>query len=110
MQRKNKDAVLPLPEIDCPELARFLFDAGPTMVGGMGEVPLTAQELTAWSEGAGVHLTPWEFTSLLVASSAYASEKYDAKDQMRPSPIVPEMTEERKKQVVADMERYFDSV
>lgn len=110
MQRKNKNAVLPLPEIDCPELARFLFDVGPTMAGAAGEIPLTNQELGEWSDRTHTHLTPWEFQSLMVASSAYASEKYAAKDPMRPSPIVPEMTEERKRQVVLDMEKYFDSV
>lgn len=104
-REKYPNEPLPLPEIDCPELADFLLSAGPTMAGGMGEVPLTAQELTAWSDGAGVRLTPWEFGSILAASIAYASEKYAAKDATRPSPTAPKLDKAQKAAVASNIKK-----
>lgn len=102
---------LPLPEIACPELADFLLSVGPTMAGGMGEVPLTAQELGEWSDRTFTQLTAWEFESILKASSAYASEKYAAKDAGRAAPYATKsMSESRKKTVVDTMEKYFDAL
>lgn len=104
---KYPDEPLPLPDVECPELVGFLFDAGPTLAGGMGEIPLTAQELTAWADGHGVCLTPWEFGSILAASAAYVSEKYAAKNVARPSPIAPELDEEKRKAVADNIRSIF---
>ena len=78
-KEKYPDDPLSLPDIDCPELASFLFSAGPTMAGAMGEIALTATELTAWCDGNGIQLTGWEFSTIMAASNAYASEKYAAR-------------------------------
>ena len=41
--------------------------------GGMGPVPLSALELTAWCEGTGERLTQWEFATVLKMSRAYVA-------------------------------------
>lgn len=104
-REKYPNEPLPLPEIDCPELADFLLSAGPTMAGGMGEVPLTAQELGEWSDRTFTQLTAWEFESILKASSAYASEKYAAKDATRPSPTAPKLDKAQKAAVASNIRK-----
>ena len=100
---KYPDEPLPLPDVDTPELVGFLLAAGPTMAGAMGEVPLSSQELTAWADGNDIQLTPWEFSSILEASAAYASEKYAAKDVARPSPTAPELDDEKRKAIARNV-------
>ena len=73
------------------------------MAGGMGEIPLTAQELASWSDGSGTGLSYWEFQSILAASSAYASEKYHAKDPAWPSPTAPVLDDDKRKAVASNI-------
>ena len=102
-REKYPDDPLPLPEIDCPELAGFLFAAGPTQAGGMGEIPLTAQELRAWEDGCGLSLTPWEFQTVLMMSGAYTSEKYEAKDAARPEPMAPQLDGDKRQAIAKNI-------
>ena len=44
--------------------------------GGMGIVPLPAQEISAWSEGTGHRLEPWEFEAIHTASAEFVAEFY----------------------------------
>lgn len=39
--------------------------------GGMGPVPLSALEVSAWCDGTGEDLTQWEFATILKLSRAY---------------------------------------
>ena len=84
-------------------MAGFLFAAGPTQAGDMGEIPLTAQELRAWAKGCWVHLTPWEFQTVLMMSGAYASEKYEAKDVARPEPMAPQLDGNKRKTIAKNI-------
>lgn len=70
------------------------------MAGAMGEIALTATELEAWCDGNGIRLTGWEFSTIMAASNAYASEKYAARNAARPSPLV-QMLDAGQKQAVA---------
>lgn len=55
-------------------LIGHLFDVGPTMPGGMGDSPLTSQELQAWQDQSGVEFQPWEFQLLRRLSREYWAE------------------------------------
>lgn len=55
-------------------LIDHLMQAGPAMPGAMGQVPLSAQELTAWANGTASDLSPWEFATLLDMSHAWCQE------------------------------------
>ncbi len=52
-------------------LLTLLFEAGPTLRGPMGEVPLTWQELDAFARRTGTLDEPWECRALLCKSVAY---------------------------------------
>lgn len=70
------DAGLPimLPELrGGEELIALAQGLGWCGQGGMGPVPLSALELTAWCEGTGEHLTQWEFATVLKMSRAYVA-------------------------------------
>ena len=73
------------------------------MAGAMGEVPLSSQELTAWADGNDIQLTPWEFSSILEASAAYASEKYAAKDVARPEPMAPQLDGDKRQTIARNI-------
>ena len=71
-----QDAGLPLmmPDLDGGEdLIAFAQGLGWCGQGGMGPVPLSALELTAWCDGTGEQLTQWEFATLLKLSRAYVA-------------------------------------
>ena len=95
-----KDQPLPLPENQLPALTGILMRAGPGMAGGMGEVGLTSQELTAWQRGAGVTLTPWEFETVLMLSHHYVSMRAKAASPECPAPWL-QMPTAREKPAVA---------
>lgn len=59
-----------MPDIPVLDHAQTL---GLSMPGGMGEAPVTAQEIKAWAEGEGVSLSPWEFRMLRRLSRAFVS-------------------------------------
>ena len=63
-----------LPELDGGEdLIALAQGVGWCGQGGMGPVPLSALELTAWCDGTGEQLTQWEFATLLKLSRAYVA-------------------------------------
>lgn len=71
-----QDAGLPLmmPELEGGEdLIALAQGIGWCGQGGMGPVPLSALELTAWCDGTGEQLTQWEFATLLKLSRAYVA-------------------------------------
>ena len=71
-----------MPENPAPEITDLLMRAGPDM----GDGPVTAQELTAWANGAGVRLGKWEFETLMHLSVAYLSQRQRARDPDCPPP------------------------
>jgi hypothetical protein len=44
------------------------------MQGGMGLIPLTWQEISAWQESSGISLATWEANAIRRASKEYARQ------------------------------------
>ena len=68
-----------MPVIECGRhLVDYLWTWGPTMVGGMGEGPLTQAELAACQANSGIELSAWEAQTLARLSREYMGESYRA--------------------------------
>lgn len=65
----------------------YLFDAGPTMAGGLGPSALTHQELLSWQLLSGNHLSPWESKFIRLLSHVYVSELSRAEDPAAKPPV-----------------------
>lgn len=59
-------------------LVEYLFDAGPTMAGGMGVVPLSHSEINAWQANTGIELSAWEARTLRDLSAHYLAMSQEA--------------------------------
>ena len=70
-QVEESGGFIELPEQTAPHLLDYLQRIGVYGYGAMGPVPLSSQEIRAWSEGSGIALLPWEFEALRNASRAY---------------------------------------
>ncbi len=55
-------------------LVGYWRDIGFVSAGGMGAQPLTCVEVMAWQQGAGVSLTPWEFSAIRDMSRSYLEQ------------------------------------
>jgi len=75
-QIEGDGGTIRLPEVQANHLVSVLIGAGMCLSGGMAAAPITATELTAWCNGAGRTLAPWEFTAVLAASRAYVSQTH----------------------------------
>ena len=92
---KKDDAYLPnMPEPGAIHLVAHLWDAGPTMAGAMGAMPLTFTELAAWQAATGNDLAPWELRTLRRLSADYLNESKQAQDPQQPSPLQVQMTQQ----------------
>lgn len=69
-----------LPPNPAPYLTAWLFEIGPTSIGGMGEGPLGYQDFTAWQAVSGVDLMPWEAKTLRRLSGEYLAERQKAEE------------------------------
>lgn len=67
-------------------LIGYLFEAGPTMPGGMGSTVLSWAEITAWQERTGTPLQPWESRFLRRLSAEYLRQSRDAEKLDCPPP------------------------
>lgn len=61
-----------MPETDAPYLLDYWQDLGLVSAGMAGAVPLSANDIYAWSNLSGLELTPWEFSVLRQLSQNYA--------------------------------------
>ncbi len=80
------DPDLPFLEPAFSHFIAYLFDAGPTSVGGMGMVPLTWTDLRAWELAVGVSLPPWQLRLLRQLSREYITEAIQADEHDAPPP------------------------
>ena len=68
----DDDQPVEIPPIDCGHyLLDFLYEVGPVLHCGMGDVPLTHEELRAWQSNVGLSLAPWEIRILRRLSLDY---------------------------------------
>jgi len=91
----------------CEYLVGYLWDAGPTMPGGMGHTPLTHSEIKAWQDNTGTVLTCWEAQTLRSLSSAYLAESQAAEAPDCPAPWTKEITEEAREDVSKKVQNAF---
>jgi len=71
---EENGGVIEYPPVRCDYLWGWFLSVGLCESGAMGAIPLTANELRAWSAGAVIELDHWEFTVLLRASRAYCGQ------------------------------------
>ena len=57
-------------------LVDWLNDVGWSQAGGMGSVPISAQELWAWSQLNRLKLEEWEVRVMRQASRSYVAQSY----------------------------------
>lgn len=70
-----KDGVaIVTPEVKCAYLFEYLLKIGVSSPNGMGDVPLSWQDLNAWVQVTGVPLSAWEVSVIRKASEAYVSQ------------------------------------
>lgn len=85
----NDGQAIPLPQIDVEYLVDILFEVGPTMASGMGELPLSHSELLAWMSNSGIELHPWESSMLRRLSRDYLASSVNAVRRDCPAPWAP---------------------
>ena len=92
-----------------PYLSEWLFDMGPTVVGGMGESPLGYQDMAAWQAVSGIELMPWEASLLRRLSGAYAVMRHKAEEPACPAPYTGAVDElkARRDQVAQQVDAVF---
>jgi len=94
----------------CDYLTAYLFDAGPTMAGGMGAAPLSYSELLAWQQMAQVSLTAWEAQTLRRLSAEYLAQVHDAASPDCPPPWVEKITEVSREEVSKKVQNAFQTL
>jgi hypothetical protein len=107
--KKNEDVDLDniLPDVDCYEyLLNWLSEAGFSMSGGMGEVPLSFQEI--WAFGFKYDITKFEMDMIRSLSERFVAGKQKYKNQFYPQPYRREITEDERKQVADKIKAIFD--
>ena len=72
--------------------------SGMVQAGGMGQVPLSWQELKAFNECSGLELSEFELTAIRRMSSAYCLWMQKGEDQI-PSPYQRELTQEERQEL-----------
>ena len=88
-----------MPPVEGAEyLLEYLWEVGPAAAAGMGEGPVTHEELLAWQSNTGIELSTWEARTLRRLSCDYvsesrAAEKLDAKAPWRAADAKPEISD-----------------
>lgn len=80
--------LLKLPEIEYPHLLEWLFDFGPYALGPNGIIPVSYQEIDAWSRITKIDLVEDEPEILRRLSVDYCGMFNRAKDRDCPPPYV----------------------
>lgn len=84
----NPDYQPDMPQVSAPYLLGYLFEVGPSLMGGFGGAPLTHVELAAWQSNTGVRLQPWEVKFIINLSRDYLVQLSKAEDKDCPAPWV----------------------
>lgn len=77
-QLQDDDKQVLWPELSCPYLFNFLIQAGAASQSGMGQVPLSWQDLECWQKQHGITLNPWELSIIRRASTVYVEQSQAA--------------------------------
>ncbi len=74
MRRNLLEGNINMPPCHVKYLVDYLFDAGPTIMTGTGQVPLTHSEIKYWLHNAGITLSPWECKMIRMSSIEYLNQ------------------------------------
>lgn len=91
-----------LPEVACSYLLDCFFEVGPAQSGGMGQAPLSFQEIDAWSRLTGRSVSPFEALTLRRMSMAWVAESARAEDPDASPPWAGEQVTVEERVRVAD--------
>lgn len=83
---RNAGIDVRMPECEAMYLVGYLYEVGPVMAGGMGEVPLSHTELRSWQDNTGIELESWEVRAMSRLSKEYLSESNKATKHDAPAP------------------------
>ena len=79
IKQYEKDGIeVTMPECGAMYLVSYLYEIGPTLPNGMGDVPLSHLEIEAWQRNTGIFLDAWEARLIHRASLEYLSESQRA--------------------------------
>jgi len=101
---KDEDYQPDMPPIDAEYIVGYLFDVGPGVNTGMGDVPLRSEHLIAWQEETGILLQPWQAGFLRGLSREYLSQAQKSEKIDCPPPYG---FEERRALVAAKIDAVF---
>lgn len=85
-----------MPPNPAPHITDRLIEIGLSEAAGMGAVPITWREISAWRENVGVWITPWEARLLRKLSAAYLAESRKAERETCPPPSRIRMTKQHR--------------
>jgi len=107
--RKEDDYMPEMPEIEGHhQLIGYLWDCGPTAAGGMGEAPLSHQDIWCWQENSGIELDAWEARMLRRLSGEYLAQCQASTSPQCPSPIAPpELSDDERNRVAEKVKGAF---
>ncbi len=83
---KRKKINPPMPPNPAPHITDWLIEMGLTEAAGMGAVPISSRELSAWQDNTCVRLAPWEARLIRELSKAYLAEGRIAESETCPPP------------------------
>ena len=100
-----------MPRLDCGHyLIDLLHDAGTVAYNDGIAKRLLWSELKAWADLAGVKLCAFESATIMMLSAAYADMLNEATDPSCPSPMLPKMTQSKRKQVAIGLKNALRSI
>lgn len=94
----------------CEYMAGYLWNAGPTMPGSTGNVPLSHGEIKAWQYNTGTELTAWEAQTLRHLSQEYLAQSQAAKEPDCPAPWTLEINDEARADVSKKVQNAFKTL
>lgn len=92
---KERGEEVHLPPVPAQYLIDWWREIGPTEEDG----PISWLSMTAWERLTGVELLPWEARLIRSLSSAFVSQRYDAKKPDCPPPWSPERPQQVRNKV-----------
>lgn len=108
LKRQQDDGFLlaSMPPLSSDYLTRVFFVDGPALSSGMGQYPLTQQELESLQRNTGLELNPWEVRTLRRLSAEWLAESHKAESDDCPAPYT-DLSEERRRDVAKHIRNLF---
>lgn len=87
LQKLEADGMVPeYPPLPAPHIIEYLHEVGPVVPSGMGMLPISWQDLTAWQFNTGIEVEAWESRLLRRLSLEYLAQTAASEDPACPSP------------------------